>query len=183
MIFPRRTDTFPCYGTAEGQLCRPGLHRSPYLFRNRWRRRSSRVPSLSEAAEAWMDRNLKQLRLRSQRRRSDRQRMRAADAHRRTVCTRPQAECTARWHWLLHKRISRFPADRLPSAIRTKHFDVRRDSLNTGLISRVHSGCSEVFNLAMHQQPQGPATIRVAEIELKTVQLSEALERRHLEVA
>ena len=35
----------------------------------------------------------------------------------------------------------------------------------------------------MHQQPQGPATIRVAEIELKTVQLSEALERRHLEVA
>src|SRR5207237_10515572 len=71
----------------------------------------------------------------------------------------------------------------LPSAIRTKHFDVRRDSLNTGLISRVHSGCSEVFNLAMHQQPQGPATIRVAEIELKTVQLSEALERRHLEVA
>src|SRR5207247_10002296 len=72
--------------------------------------------------------------------------------------------------------------DFLPSAIRTKHFDVRRDTLNTGLISRVHSGCSEVFNLAMHQQPQGPATLRVAEIELKTVQLSEALERRHLEV-
>src|SRR5207248_4263633 len=80
-------------------------------------------------------------------------------------------------------RESQIINDFLPSAVWTKRFDVRRDSLNASLICRIHPSCCEVFNFTVQQQPERPATIRFAQVEFETVQLCETLKRRRLEVA
>ena len=72
---------------------------------------------------------------------------------------------------------------RYPLAVRVERFDIRRDSLDLGLVRRVHAGRGEVFGLAMHQQNQRPSAIGLAEIEFERVQLGEAVEGQQLEVA
>ena len=62
-------------------------------------------------------------------------------------------------------------------------FDIRRERLQVRLIRRVHAGRGKVFDLAMQQQPERPAMIRLAQIEFQTVRLGESHERENFEIA
>ena len=57
----------------------------------------------------------------------------------------------------------------------SERFDVRRNRFALRLASGVHAGRGEVFDLAVHQQPQRAAAIGFAEIECERVRLGESL--------
>ena len=64
-----------------------------------------------------------------------------------------------------------------------QRFHTRRDRLHTGLRRRVHAVRRKVFDLAMQQQPQWAAAVRLAQIEDQAVRLGKALELRQREIA
>ena len=70
-----------------------------------------------------------------------------------------------------------------PLAVRPLSLDVRPDGLNARLISGVHAGRHEVFDLTVHQQDERAATVRLAEIEFEGVQFGEALEGQDFKIA
>ena len=70
-----------------------------------------------------------------------------------------------------------------PFSIGVLRFHVRRHGLDAGLGRGIHAGGGEVFDFAVHQQPERAAVIGLAEIQFQRVHLREALERLGLEVA
>ena len=70
-----------------------------------------------------------------------------------------------------------------PFPVRVLRLDVRSDGLNAGLVSGIHAGRGEVFDLAVHQQPERTAAIGFAEIEFEAVRFGKALEALQLEIA
>ena len=57
--------------------------------------------------------------------------------------------------------------DAHPLALCVERFDVRRDGLNLGLVSRVDARRREVLGDAVHQQNQRSAAVRLAQIEFE----------------
>ncbi len=55
-------------------------------------------------------------------------------------------------------------------------FDVRRDRFDASLVSGKHAGSGEIFNLAVHEQPERAAAIRFAQIKLQAMSFGKPLE-------
>ena len=70
--------------------------------------------------------------------------------------------------------------DALPGSVVAQCFDVGRDRLEFGLSGGVHAVGGEVFDLAVHEQPERAPFIGVAEIEREGVRLGESGELRQL---
>src|SRR5208282_1422690 len=62
-------------------------------------------------------------------------------------------------------------------------FDIRRKRPQVRLIGSVHASRGEIFDLAMHQQPQWTAAVGLTEIKFQAVGLGKSHEWKHLEVA
>ncbi len=64
-----------------------------------------------------------------------------------------------------------------------QRFDIGRKRAQVRLIGGVHAGRGEIFDFAMHEQPQWTAAVRFAQVKFQVVGLGESQERKYFEVA